>query len=93
MCAIFKSLSVCIHYNCIFHIAKNVGYVKRETGVSVSNDGATMINGLLAEIAKSADITEVVQKTRTIMDIFRRALTVENQIVQINGRSIIICWS
>ena len=44
----------------------------------MSNDGAALINSLIAEIAKSADITEVVQKTRTIMDIFRRALTIEN---------------
>ena len=44
----------------------------------MSKDGAALINSLIAEIAKSAYITEVVKKTRTIMDIFRRALTIEN---------------
>ena len=76
---IIKSLSGCIHYSCTFHIANDLmRYVKRETGVSVSNDGVALINSLTAEIAKSADITEVVQKTRTIMDIFRKALTIGN---------------
>ena len=77
--AIIKSLSGHMYYICIFHITDNlVRHVKRETRISASNDTAVLTNSLLVEISKLTDITEVVQKTRTITDIFRRALTIEN---------------